>query len=173
MRRQAYVVHDGKGLGMKRFLTLAATFALALTLAGCAGNGSLIGEDVNDAGAFQVTADDAAKDAAVMGVESFAVAEGQIVIVSPNLTKGSLQVTLSAGEDDTAIDESVSGAVLSTYEVAPGTYSISVACNEAGTTGTLLVLAMDADEFDQQQDDLDAALAEALAQAEAEEGSAA
>ena len=145
---------------MKKVLMVAAALACAVALAGCAGQGKLVGE-ASDEGAYQVTAEDAAKGAAVVSAGDVEVAEGQLLVLSPVLQKGSLRVELFADAGEDAVDEVVSGSVLSTYEVDPGTYSARVTCAEDGTTGTLLVSVIDADEYKRQNQELDKALDDA------------
>ena len=151
---------------MKKMLMVVAALACAVALAGCAGAGSLQGEDA-DGGACQVTADNAAKGAAYVSLGDVEIAKGQLLVLSPVLQKGSLQVELFEDADEDALDQTVSGSVLSTYEVDPGSYSMRVTCAENGTTGTLLVHVMDAAEFERQNQALDAALSDAAAAAEA------
>lgn len=130
-------------------------------LAGCAGRGSLSSDIIDETGAYKVTADDAGKGSAVMASGGVTVKEGQIVVVSPDLQKGSLQLKLIDSSNKTVFDEKITGRVLDTHEFDFGEYAISVTCNEDGTTGTLLVVAVDAAEFEKQNQDLEAALAEA------------
>ena len=145
---------------MKKMLIIAATLACMAALAGCAGTGSLQGEDT-DEGAYEVTADNAAKDAAFVSVGDVEIAEGQLLVLSPVLQKGSLQVELFVNADKDVLDQTVSGTVLSTYDVDPGSYSLRVTCAEDGTTGTLLIHVMDAAEFERQNQELEDALNDA------------
>ena len=135
-------------------------------LTGCAGRGSLSSEIIDETNAYKVTADDASKNSAVGASGGFIVEEGQIVVVSPDIQKGSLQIKLSLGTQQPAIDEKINGHVLSSYEIVPGDYAISTTCNEDGTTGTVLIVAVDKTEFEKQNADLEATLAAALPQSE-------
>lgn len=145
---------------MRKALAFAAVAALAcmLLLSGCAGRGTLSSDIDDQTGAYKVTASDAGKDSAVATSGGVIIEEGQILVVSPDLTKGSLQVRLVAGVDDVVLNEKVSGRVLSTFDIAPGEYAIGVTCNENGTTGALVIAPVNATEFEQQNQDLDAAL---------------
>ena len=146
---------------------LATVFCALLVgsfvLVGCAGKGSLSSDIEDETGAYMVKADDAGKGSMVMASGGFVVKEGQIVVVSPAIKKGNLQVKLMNASNEAVLDEKVTGSVLSTFEIAPGDYAISVTCNEDGTTGELIVVAVDAAEFEKQNQDLDAALAAAKA----------
>ena len=146
---------------MKTILVvLLALAASATVLAGCAGNaggGTLNSEIIAETGAFKVTADNADADAAVTVGGAVTLGKDDALLVSPDLTKGKLYVTL-ANKSGTAYEGEASGRMLDTHEVAAGTYDITVACKEAGTTGALVVAAVNADEFEQQDRDLDKAL---------------
>ena len=145
---------------MKRTIACAVAAALAcmLLLAGCAGRGTLSSAIDDETGAYKVTANDAGKDSAVVAGGGVILEEGQILVVSPDLTKGSLQVRLVDGSNNVVLNEKVSGRVLATFDIAPGEYAIGVTCNENGTTGTLLVASVNVAEFEQQNQDLDAIL---------------
>ena len=151
---------------------LCALLLSALVLVGCAGKGSLSSDLGDGDGAYKVTADDAGKGSAVMASGGFVVEEGQIVVISPDMTKGNLQIRLLNASGDLVIDEKVSGHVLSTYEVASGDYGIAAVCNEDGATGTVLVVAVDKAEFEKQNQDLEAALAAMTASGAASASSA-
>lgn len=147
---------------MKAARLLVVAFACVLALVGCAGKGSLSDKIDDDTGAYTFTADDAGKGSAVGsfggGID---IENGQILAVSPDLEKGSLQLKLLNEANETVLDENVTGRQITTYELGAGSYSISVACNEDGTTGTLLVVPVNADEFEKQNKDLEAALSSA------------
>ena len=140
-------------------IVVCTLLAGVLALAGCAGRGTLSSDIIEETGAYKVVADDAAKDAAVMASGAVIVEEGQVVVISPDLTKGSLKVKFMDAANETVFDEKVGGRVLSTYEFAPGEYAIAVTCLENGTTGSLVVASVDADEFEKQNQDLEKALA--------------
>ena len=154
----------------KRILVVAVLCALlvgALALVGCAGRGSLSSELTDEAGGYKVIADDAGKGSSVMASGGFIVEEGQIVVISPDMSKGNLQIRLMDGAGNIVIDEKIGGRVLSTYEIAPGDYGIGAKCDENGPTGTILVVAVDKAEFEKQNQDLEAALAAAAKDAKA------
>lgn len=133
---------------------------LLLAATGCAGGkGTFSSEIVDETGAYKVTADDAAKDSAVGSLGGgITISENQVLLVSPDLEKGSIQLRLLDSKGDVAFDEEISGRVLSTYDLDPGEYSIGATCNENGTTGTMLVVPEDKNEFEKQNETLDTAL---------------
>lgn len=167
IRNEEYTRCRKKVMAMRKFgnkVTPVAFVALVVAmcsfvLAACAGNGTLSSEIDDETGAYMVTADDAGKGTAVGslggGVE---VGEGQLLVASPDLQKGSLQLRVLDGAGEVVIDEEQSGHVLSTHELEPGDYSVSVTCNEDGATGTLLLVAVDAVDFEAQNQDLEALL---------------
>ena len=148
----------------KSIFALLAAFVLAFALAACAGQGTLGGEALEEDGVsyYHADADDAGKGSAVGALDSFTVGQGELVVVSPMLSKGKVQVRLTEGTDTEkpVLDEEISGQVLSTYEVAPGTYSISVTVLDDGTTGYVNILPMDKAEYEAQNESLAEELAE-------------
>lgn len=142
-------------------ITLAALAACMAILAGCAGNaggGTLSSEVIAETGAFKVIADNADANSAVGISEGVTLKQGDVLLVSPDLTQGKLQVTLTDKSGNTAFDEEASGRILDTHEIEAGTYDIMVACKQAGTTGALVVAAVNAEEFAQQDKDLEKTL---------------
>ena len=146
---------------MKKLLVFAMALMCAAALAGCAGGGGTLEGGNGEAGAYSVTANSAEKGSGVGslggGVE---VAAGQLLVISPDIDKGSLQVRLLDEEGEVALDETASGHAPSSHELAPGGYSVGVTTNENGTTGTLLVVAVDAAEYEKQNHDIDAMLSQ-------------
>lgn len=154
-----------KKLSMKFSLVglVCALVVCMVALVGCgskAGNGTLSAETVAETGAFKVTANDAKADDGVSKAAALTLNEGDILIVSPDLEKGKLQVTLKDASGNVAFDQEMSGRVLSNHEVKAGTYDVTITCKEAGTTGSILVINQSAEEFAAQNKALDEALAE-------------
>lgn len=147
---------------MKKRFIIAAALALAMlfALSACGPKGTFSDEINDETGAITATAQNADKGSAVGATGGFIVGENQTVVVSPVVEKGSIQVKLMNAEGEAVIDEAASGKVLSTYVVAPGEYSFSFVCNANGTTGSVLICAVDTSALDDQ----DAALMEMLAQ---------
>ena len=149
----------------RKGILLTAVISMLLmgvfALAGCAGQGTLSSEILDDTGAYKVIANDAAKNSAIKVDSLVTIEEGQLLLVSPDLQMGSLDVKLTSASGEVVFEEDVSGRVLDTYEVKPGKYDISVTCTTNGTTGVLVVNPVDAEEFAKQDAGLEAALAEA------------
>lgn len=134
---------------------LCAMVVGMFALAGCAGKGSLSSEINDETGAYIYKADDAGSGSSVLASGGFVVKEGQIVVMSPDMSKGSLQLKLLDSKNNAVLNEKATGRVLSTFEVAPGDYGIGVACNENGSTGSLVVAVVDKAEFEKQNQDLE------------------
>lgn len=150
-----------KRIAKSSLVAIVVLVACMVVLAGCAANvggGTLNSEFIEETGAFKVVADNADANSAIGVGAAVTLEEGDALLVSPDLTKGKLQVTLKDKSGNIAFDEEVSGRILDTYEVSAGTFDITVACKEAGTTGALVVAAVNADEFEQQDRDLEKAL---------------
>ncbi|MBQ9057978.1 MAG: hypothetical protein IJ125_02210 [Atopobiaceae bacterium] len=146
---------------MKRLAPILGALLCVVALGGCAGKGTLSSAIDDETGAYTVTADDAGKGASVGSIGGgIEIEEGEILVASPDLSKGSLQMRLLDAGGEVVLDEKMSGHVLSTHELSPGDYSIGVTCNEDGTTGTLLLVATDAKEFEQQNQDLEAIMSQ-------------
>lgn len=138
---------------------LALALVLVLGLGSCKGKGTFSSEIPEEGGAYKVIADDAPKGSAVASLGGgILIEEGEDLLVSPNLSEGSVQLQLINADSVTVIDLEVSGDVLSNYAVDPGDYSVSVTCLENGTTGTVLIFGEDPEELAKQNADLETAL---------------
>lgn len=143
----------------KKFLVVLVALATCLAaLAGCASNaggGTLHSEFVAETGAFKVTADNVDANAAITVGGAVTIKKGDVLLVSPDLTKGKLQVTLTDKSGKTAFDKTLSGRILDTYEMDEGTYDITIVCKETGTTGSLLAIGANAAEYEQHDHELE------------------
>ncbi len=111
------VLEEGVGMkALKKIVMLMAVLACVVAIGGCAGRGSLSDEPDDATGGYTVKADDAGKGAAIV------------------------KLTNAAGE--TVFEEKASGNASTVHEIEPGDYSMSVTCNEDGTTGTMLIAPM-------------------------------
>ena len=138
---------------------LCMLLAGALALAGCAGRGTLSSDIDDTTGTYVAKANDAGKGSAVAASGVMVVKEGQILVISPDMQKGYLQIRLLNAAGDVVVNEKASGHALATHEIAPDDYAIGVACDVDGATGTVTVAAVDAAEFEKQNHDLEATLA--------------
>lgn len=139
---------------------LIAAFVFAFMLAACSGNGTFGSEFVEETGAFRVVADDAPKDATVKVSGALTIEEGQLLLVSPDLTSGRVQLRILGADDEAVFDEEVGGRILDTYTIAPGEYTVEVINLRNGTTGTMLVFGIDEEEFAQENASLEEALSQ-------------
>lgn len=149
----------------KLFVALAAC-ALALTLVACGGESYLSMEPLDEVSGVRITAENASKGSACLGDRDLEVKEGDVIIISPDLTKGSFHLTITNSDDETVVyDEDVDGRVLFQTAAVPGTYDVSVEGNNA--TGSMTVFAESTEELDQQNASLEEALEEAGVDADA------
>lgn len=111
----------------------------------------------DETGAPIVTAENATTDMEATG--SITVTEGDVLLISPDLTAGSVHVGLSEGAK-LVFEKTVSGRVLDAYDVPAGEYSLMMSPAEDGTTGTVLVYALPREEFEAQNEGLAEALEE-------------
>ena len=155
----------------KRILALAGTLALVLALAACGAVSSLVSDYDDETGAVKVVAENAS-DSYVNGYVT--VEEGQCLVISPDLTKGSfdVQVTLMEREataedlgtaEEPALEENVSGRVMSTYDLEPGEYMLGITA-QGKATGTLVIVPYSIQELENENAQLEEVLAEALGQ---------
>lgn len=143
-------------------VVFALVLACAMALSGCGPKGTMSSDIDDNTGAYTVTTDNATTDMALGTTGGIVVQAGQVLVISPELTSGSLQVkilNLEAPESDNPlVDEKISGTELGVYELAPGDYGVGVNCAEDGTTGTMTIVAVDSAEFEKQNRNLDAVL---------------
>ena len=140
----------------KSMLAVLLVALLAMGLTACAKASTLGLETIEETGAFKVTAENAIEKQSASS--SFSLKEGQVLMISPVLESGKIKVVLANASTDAGVfEQAVDGKVLSTYDVAPGEYKITVS-GVNGATGTVVIAAVDKAEWDAQ----DAALVEAL-----------
>lgn len=150
----------------------ASGLMTSVVLAGCAGSSSLHLEPANENGLIRLTATN--KATGTLSGESISIKDGECLVLSPVLEKGSVQVKLYEKEAGSAsaasipansegditgepvFDETVSGRIMSDYEVAPGEYTLMVTANEA--TGNVGIVPFSISDMNAQ----DAALEDAL-----------
>lgn len=132
---------------MKKIIMLVVALSCVAILGGCAGQGYLKDEIDDKTGGYTYTADDAGKGSAVASLGGgIDIKDSQVLVVDSKLDKGSLQLRLLDAAGEVVLDEKESGTAIAQHELDAGSYSISVTCNEDGTTGTLHVAPMNKDE---------------------------
>ena len=153
----------------KRILALLLGLVLALALAACGSVGTMSAEDMEETGAVSVVCERAGDGT---GVSSYVtIEEGQCLVLSPDLEKGSIVVRALLMEreattedlgtaEEPSLEETVDGRVMSTYDLEPGEYMLTFTSKD-NPTGTLLAVPYSRQEIEQQ----DADLAEILEQA--------
>ena len=145
---------------MKRtFLSLVATLAIAVCVAACGtGSAGTLGiEALDEVSGIRVVAENAGSDQRATTSGAITLGEGDVLLISHDLTKGALHLTVTSQDGATvAYDDVAEGRVLFTCEAAPGVYDVEV--TGEGTTGSMVVCAQSAAELEAQ----DASLTEAL-----------
>lgn len=144
---------------MKRVLAAVAAAALAISVCAC-GKGEFSDSIDTETGAFNVKADNAGKGSMLMASGGFTLEEGQGFVVASDLSKGSIDVKLMDDKGNELFDIPVTGTDSSLNGIASGDYGLSFTCAENGTTGTLKVVAVDEDVYNEQGGDLEKTLAE-------------
>ena len=159
---------------MKRKLfVLSAVLVLALALTACGGaKGFMSAEDTEEPGVVKVVCENAGDGTGVNGYVT--IEEGDCLVLSPMLDKGSIQVRAILMEreattedlgtaDEAALDETVDGKVMTTYDLEPGEYMLAFISKD-NPTGTMVAMPYSIQEMQEQNDKLEEALGEALGQ---------
>lgn len=155
----------------KKILALAGALVLVLALTACGTSSSMSSDYDDETGAVKVVAENAA-ESYVNGYVT--VEEGQCLVVSPNLTKGSFDVQVSLMEseptaedlgaaEEPTLEENVSGKVMSTYDLEPGEYMLGITAR-GNATGTLLIVPYSIQEMENENARLEEILADTLGQ---------
>lgn len=130
-------------------------FALGVTLVACDGS-SYSQELLTEASGIKVTCENSTDDTALTEA-AIVVEENGTIVISPDLTKGSIHVKITSEDGKTTVyDDDADGRVMYTVAAEPGTYDVETTSN--GATGAMTVFAMNQEELAEQ----DEALADAL-----------
>ena len=133
-----------------------ATLALSLSLVACGAHTMKL-ELLEEASGVKVTAENATEDDVTTSAGAITVNDGDAIIISPCLDKGSFNLTITNADDGTVVyDEKAEGRVMFQTGAVPGVYDVEVSGNKA--TGWMTIFAAPVDEIAEQ----DASLAEAL-----------
>ncbi|MBR2682663.1 MAG: hypothetical protein IKE22_05285 [Atopobiaceae bacterium] len=148
---------------MKRFTKIMAAFAaltLCFGLAACNKPSFYSQETLDEAAGIRAEAENGREDQAATTEGALVVTEHDIVIISPDVDKGSFHLTITSSDKGTVVfDDNVDGRVLFTQAIEPGTYDVTTYGNNV--TGSLVVAVHSQDEWDAQNDSLAEALDEA------------
>lgn len=135
-----------------KMATLLVVAAVACVLVAC-GSHTMSLETLEEVSGVKVTAENAGEDDAVLSEGAITVADGDALIISPNLDKGSFNLTVTADDGKVvAYDNVVEGKVLFQTDAEPGTYDVRVSGN--GATGWMTVFAQPANELAEQNESL-------------------
>lgn len=141
---------------INKLVKVLAALVLCGVLVAC-GKHSLAIELLEDAPGVRVTAENAGKDNVATSEGAITVADGDVIVISPCLDKGSFNLTITNHDDGTVVyDDVAEGRIWFQTEATPGTYDVSVSGNKA--TGWMTVFAASS-EFVSGQDE---SLAETL-----------
>lgn len=145
----------------KRVIGTLAAIAMAGTLFACGKAESKLTIDLLDeASGVKVVATNAGAEQSVSTAGAITVEDGDVLVISPCLDKGSLHLTVTSSDGNTvAYDDDVDGRIMFQTEATPDTYDVYVEGKDA--TGWMTVFAQDADELAEQDASLDEALTEA------------
>ena len=153
----------------KKITSAVAVLALALTLGACSSTSSSYAQEtLDEVSGIKVEAENAGSDSSATTEGAITVEEGDTIVISPNIEKGSFHLTITSEDGKTTVfDDDVSGKVMFTQAAEPGVYNVTT--NGNGTTGEMTVFAQSQDELAKQNADLADAIEEATEDIEAEE----
>lgn len=145
-----------------KLASAAAAFALTFSLVACGGGprpSTFKQETLPEADGIKVTSENAAANSSATTQGAFTVAEGDLVVVSPDVSKGSFHLTITSTDGSkTVYDDNANGHVMFNVNAETGTYDVKTTAYQ-GTTGTMTVFSMKKSEQDAQNDALEDALA--------------
>ena len=154
-----------------KIIALTGILVLVLALAACGAPSSLTSDFDDETGAVKVVAENAS-ESYVNGYVT--IEEGQCLVISPDLSKGSFDVQASVMEreateqdlgvaEEPALEETVSGKDMSTYDLEPGEYMLGITARDKAT-GTMVIVPFSAQELESENARLEEVLAQALGQ---------
>ena len=136
-----------------------AALALSVVLVAC-GAHSLAIDLLEDAAGVKVTAENAGEKDAAVSEGVITVAEGDVIVVSPCLDKGSFHLTITEHDSGAvAYDDIAEGRIMYAIEAEPGTYDVEVSGN--GATGWMTVFSESGEDLAAQDESLAEALEDA------------
>ena len=141
---------------MKKQIALILAAVMVFALTACGGKSTMTVDNGED-GIVTVTADHAEKGSG--GVGYITVADGECMVISPVLEKGTCRVTVRDQSGNVLLDKTVDGKVMSAEPLEPGEYSLLIIC-ENPMTGTMKIMPYSVEQLEEEN----AGLAEALEQ---------
>ena len=140
------------------FVFACCAFALMLGLVACGGASKYSQEPLEEASGIKVTAENAGSDSSATTGGAITVKEGDVIVISPCLDKGSFHLTITSADGKiVAYDGDAEGRIMFFIEAEPGSYDVATRGN-GGTTGWMTVFSQNAQELADQY----ASLAEEL-----------
>lgn len=141
-----------------RFVSAAAATMLVLTLVACGGSASSFAqESLDDVSGIRVEAENAGSDQEALSESAIKVEEGDAIIISPFVDKGSFHLTITSDSDGEVIyDDDVDGKVMFMLGAEPGTYTVETSGNDV--TGWMTVFAQNQDDLAAQNEELEDAI---------------
>ncbi|MDO4533387.1 MAG: hypothetical protein Q4C36_06650 [Coriobacteriia bacterium] len=128
-----------------KFALVALAAALAFALAACSGPSSYSQELLEEADGIKVIAENAGSDQTALTEGAITVKEGDVIVISPCMEKGSFHLTITSQDGKTvAYDDDASGRVYFTIDAEPGVYDVKTSGNDA--TGWMTVFSSNAEE---------------------------
>ena len=145
-----------------RIVSIAIATAMALMLVACGSqeSSSLSQMTLDEADGVKVIAENATADNECFTEGALTVEEGDVIVISPFLSQGSLHVTITSTDGKTtAYDDDADGQVLFTVAAEPGTYNVKTSGGAHGkAVGEMTIFSQSGEELAEQ----DAALADEL-----------
>ncbi len=123
---------------------LGTVLLAVLLLAGCAKEKIELTE--TEEGTISASIENGKKESSAT-TGALHVTEEDIVVISPDFKKGEVNVVLKDATGNISLNEVISGRQLTTYEVDPGTYDVTVTVLET-TTGTMTIVSQNREEYE-------------------------
>lgn len=144
-----------------KIVSAIAGCALAVTLIACNTTSSSYAQStLDEVSGIKVEATNADSESTATTDGAIEVKEGETIVVSPDLQKGTFHLNITSADGKTVVyDDDVEGRVMYTVAAAPGTYTVTTSGNN--TTGTLFVFSLNQEDLIEQDSELAEALAEA------------
>ena len=123
---------------------LAIAFLAVFLLTGCAKETFELVR--TDTGVISASIKNGQKESS-RSVSAVEIDEDSVLVISPDFQKGEVNVVLKDATGNIGLNEVISGRVLSSSEVSPGFYDLTVTVR-AKTNGTLNIIVQSKEEFE-------------------------
>lgn len=150
---------------LRSIVSAVCALLIGVALTSCGGPSSYGQDLLDEVSGIKVTAENSKGDSALTE-GAIVVGENGTIAISPDLTKGSIHLTITSEDGKTVVyDDDASGRVMYTIAADPGTYDVQTTSKD-GATGAMTVFAIDQEELAAQDEALADALDEAGVDAE-------